>query len=80
MNERWGGEKDKPPIDVPNYIEVLSEYVGESGVAILINNSTKKITKPYLESGGIFCFCHVTEEGWEGIRGKGEGGCGEIFL
>ena len=41
MNERWGSEKDKPPIDVPNYIEVLSEYVGESGVAIPINKSTK---------------------------------------
>ena len=49
-------------------------------VAILTNNSTKKITKPYKVSGGIFCYCHVTEEGWDRRGGKGEGGCGEISL
>ena len=36
--------------------------------------------KPYKVSGGIFYFCHVTEEGWERRGGKEEGGCGEIFL
>ena len=52
-----------------------------SGLAILTNNSLKKITKPYLVSSDIFCFCHVTEEGWERRGGKGEGGCcGEILL
>ena len=49
-----------------------------SGVANLTNNS-KEITKPYWVSGGIFCFCHVSEEG-ERRGGKGGGGCGEIFL
>ena len=50
------------------------------GVAILTNNSTKKITKLYKVSGGIFCVCHVTEGGLEKMGGNGEGGCGEIFL
>ena len=40
----------------------------------------KKITKPYGVSGDMFCFCHVSEEGWERRGGKGKGGCGEIFL
>ena len=50
------------------------------GVASLTNNSTK-ITKPYgAVSGDKFFFLHVSQEGWERRGGKGEGGCGKIFL
>ena len=51
----------------------------DAGLAILTINSTK-ITKPLEVRWGYILFFHVTEEGLVRRGGKGEGGCGEIFL
>ena len=48
----------------------------DTGVAILKKQFYKNLTK-YLV---VYFVSHVTDEGWERRGGKGEGGCGEIFL
>ena len=44
------------------------------------NQFSKRITKPLEVRWGYILFFNVPEEGWVRRRGKGEGGCGEIFL
>ena len=46
------------------------------GVAIVTINSTKTHESIWK----YILFSHVSEEGWVKRGGKGEGGCGEIFL
>ena len=51
----------------------------EAGLAILTINSTKN-HETFGSKVGVYLVFYVTEEGWVRRGGKGEGGCGEIFL
>ena len=54
-------------------------YSYRAGLAILLINYTKK-SRNVLKYVEVYFVFYVTEEGWERIEGKGEGGCEEIFL
>ena len=62
-----------------NYTATLLLTLSVPGLAILTINSTKN-HETFESKVGVYLVFYVTEEGWVRRGGKGEGGCGEIFL